>query len=59
MYAGRANGADITPLLAAGIDIFLNPNIGRIFLRTQVSYTTCKTEAYTSNSILRPKKIIT
>lgn len=45
-YAGQTSGATIAPMLAAGIDIFVNPYIGRMFLRTQVSYSTYKTDAH-------------
>jgi hypothetical protein len=55
-YAGKTSGANNAPLLAAGIDIFLNPNVGRMFLRTQLSYTTYKMDAYTYKEYFASKE---
>jgi hypothetical protein len=55
-YTGKTSGTNITPLLAAGMDIFLNPNVGRMFLRTQLSYTTYKMDGYTYKEYFASKE---
>lgn len=55
-YTGKTSGATISPLIAAGIDFLVNPNVGRMFLRTQVSYTTYKTDAYTFKQYFASKE---
>ncbi len=46
-YAGKTKGATYGPVVMAGADIFINPAIGRMFLRSQLSASAYKTEAYT------------
>ncbi len=48
-YAGKTSGSTLSPLVAAGLDILVNPYIGKMFLSTEISYATYKTSAYISN----------
>lgn len=48
-YAGKTSGSTLSPLVAAGLDILVNPYIGKMFLSTEISYATYKTSAYIFN----------
>lgn len=48
-YAGKTSGSTLSPLVAVGLDILVNPYIGKMFLSTEISYATYKTSAYTFN----------
>lgn len=48
-YAGKTSGSTLSPLVAAGLNILVNPYIGKMFLSTEVSYATYKASAYTFN----------
>ena len=45
-YINKTSSGTVAPLFAAGFDILLNPYIGRLFLRTEFSYSSAKTDAY-------------
>ncbi|TKK69224.1 hypothetical protein FC093_07865 [Ilyomonas limi] len=47
-YAGKTAGATYGTIVDAGADILVNPSIGRLFLRSQLTASAYKTNAYTS-----------
>lgn len=55
-YEGNTSGANSAPLIAGGVDIFINPYIRKMFLRTQVFYSTYKTDAYVSKQYFASKE---
>ncbi len=55
-YAGKTGNSSITPLIGAGFEIFLNPYIGKLFLRTDISYSTAKTTADTYEEFFASKE---
>lgn len=50
-YHGNLNKGNISPLFAAGGDLLFNPYTGRLFLRTNISYSSYKTNAYVYNEL--------
>ncbi len=44
-YAGATSDASYQPLIAGGADIFINPAVGRMFLRSQLSVSQYKAAA--------------
>ncbi len=55
-YAGKTTGANYSPVVSGGADIFVNPAIGRLFLRSQLSFSSYKTEAYTFTNYFEAKE---
>lgn len=55
-YAGKTDNNSIAPLVGAGFDIFLNPYIGKLFLRTDIAYSTAKTTADTYEEFFASKE---
>lgn len=45
-YAGNIDQGSVSPLFALGGDIFFNPYIGRLFFRTNISYTSYKSDGH-------------
>jgi hypothetical protein len=55
-YVDKTSEGSIAPLFAAGFDILLNPYIGKLFLRTELSYSSAKTKAYTYKEYFASKE---
>jgi hypothetical protein len=45
-YTGKTNNSSYALVVNGGADIFINPAVGRMFMRTHLSFTSYKTTAY-------------
>ncbi|HNP24579.1 MAG TPA: hypothetical protein PKM63_00060 [Panacibacter sp.] len=55
-YAGITEAGGISPVISAGFDIRFNPYIGKLFWRTELAFTTAKTNAYVSKQYFASKE---
>lgn len=46
IYSGLTKKGSVVPLFSMGLDIYFNPDVRKTFLRTELIYTSAKTEAY-------------
>jgi hypothetical protein len=47
---GATNKRSFSPMITAGIDLFANPNIGRVIYRVELSLTSAKSDIYAPNT---------
>jgi hypothetical protein len=55
-YEGKTSGANFGPVIDAGVDLFLNPAIGKLYLRSQFTASAYNTEAYTVEKYYEAKE---
>jgi hypothetical protein len=47
---GFTNNRSYSPMITVGIDLFPNPNIGRVFYRAELSFTSAKSDIYAAHT---------